>query len=326
MITDIHPSGVGGVISSSGALSLSRSALIGNSADGGMDSGSGAGALRVTGTAVVLNTTLAQNFSDGPGGAIRNYGRLLIAYSTLIDNTTRAGAKAVDTWSSDNPATLLKANIVGGTCHVTSGVVFSGGYNLVSSQTCAGSARDLTVVDFGLLPLTIQPGGTSGALPATSSPAIDVVPTYECVDWVEREVLTDQASLTRPRDGDVDASAACDAGALEVSDYTDDPLLAGGAAIKSVHITQLRAHIDALRVRHGLPAYSWTDPALIVGTAPIRAQHIVELRTALSEAFAAAGKTPPAYTDPTLLIGGMTIKAVHIVELRNASRTLESSP
>jgi CSLREA domain-containing protein len=222
VVTDNSASGEGGGISSTGALRLTNSSLIRNTADGGEHSGFGAGALRVAGTAVVLNSTLALNFSDGPGGAIRNYGRLFVGYSTIIDNTTRAGATAVDTWSLDDPALLVKSNIISGSCLVTSGEVISAGYNIVSTSACASTATDRTVTDFGLAPLSVQSGGTIGALPLSTSPAVDTIPDFRCLDWTENELLADQRTSVRPRDGNGDDLLSCDAGALEREDSRSD--------------------------------------------------------------------------------------------------------
>jgi hypothetical protein len=104
--------------------------------------------------------------------------------------------------------------------------------------------------------------------------------------------------------------------------FTDDPLIPGVTIVKAVHITELRARIDAQRSRVGLSFYSWTDFSLTPGSTVIKAQHIVDLRTALTQAY--GGRTPPTYTDPGLA-AGTTIKAVHITELRNAIVALESS-
>lgn len=104
--------------------------------------------------------------------------------------------------------------------------------------------------------------------------------------------------------------------------FTDDPLIPGVTIVKAVHITELRARIDAQRSRVGLSFYSWTDFSLTPGSTVVKAQHIVDLRTALTQAY--GGRTPPTYTDPGLA-AGTTIKAVHITELRNAIVALESS-
>lgn len=103
--------------------------------------------------------------------------------------------------------------------------------------------------------------------------------------------------------------------------FTDDPLVAGAAVIKAVHITELRSRIDAVRQILGLTGYGWTD-ALTAGASAIRALHVTELRTALDQAYTRAALTPPTYTDPNLG-AGLTIKAVHLKELRDAVVAIE---
>lgn len=103
--------------------------------------------------------------------------------------------------------------------------------------------------------------------------------------------------------------------------FTDDPLTPGTLA-RAVHITELRARIDAVRAAHGLPAYDWADPTLVVGSSAVLAQHLLDLRTALRQAYTASSRTPPAYTDPDLGVG-TTIRVSHIAELRAAVVALE---
>jgi hypothetical protein len=103
--------------------------------------------------------------------------------------------------------------------------------------------------------------------------------------------------------------------------FTDDPLTQG-TLVKSLHVSQLRERIDALRAAHGLPAYNWADPNLAVGFSVVRAQHLLDLRTALAQAYIAAGRTPPSYTDPGLG-AGLTIRTAHIAELRAAVAALQ---
>jgi hypothetical protein len=106
--------------------------------------------------------------------------------------------------------------------------------------------------------------------------------------------------------------------------FTDQPLISGITIIKVIHITELRARIDALRNRFSLGAYPWIDPVLGPGTV-IRAIHIIELRTALQQAYAAAGRAQPTFTDSTITAGVTVIKAAHVDELRSAVVTLEGS-
>jgi len=101
--------------------------------------------------------------------------------------------------------------------------------------------------------------------------------------------------------------------------FTDDPLAAQSTSIKAVHVTELRATIDSVRVARGLGTFAWTDSTLTPGITPVKAVHLTQLRTALNQAYQAAGRTAPTYTDPT---GPTVIKALHLNELRAAASAL----
>ncbi|MFY9618359.1 MAG: RHS repeat-associated core domain-containing protein [Pyrinomonadaceae bacterium] len=86
--------------------------------------------------------------------------------------------------------------------------------------------------------------------------------------------------------------------------------------IKAIHITQLRAAINALRFHHNQPNYQWVKPTASGGTinssVPISWEPIDEMRTALDEAL---NPPSPPYTGG--LAQGQPILADHIQELRN---------
>ena len=92
--------------------------------------------------------------------------------------------------------------------------------------------------------------------------------------------------------------------------------------IRVVHLLELRARVNALRVRFGLANVTYTTP--VAGTSLVTGQNLLQIRTALSEVYVASGRTAPAFTDPGLP-AGTTIKAVHIAQLRAAIRALEGS-
>lgn len=117
--------------------------------------------------------------------------------------------------------------------------------------------------------------------------------------------------------GSVDSAAA-----LATIAFTDATLTAGSTTAKAVHIVELRARVNALRTRFGLPSYPFADSSIVGGATTIKAVHLSDLRQALAEAYTAAGQSPPTYTDPALA-AGTPIKAVHINELRNAVMLLE---
>jgi hypothetical protein len=105
--------------------------------------------------------------------------------------------------------------------------------------------------------------------------------------------------------------------------FTDSVLTPGTSLVRAVHVTELRARIDALRLRFALPAFSWTDPSLAAG-ATIRDLHVAELRAALQQAYVAAGQPAPGFTDPAIVSGVTTIRVPHIQELRAAVQVLEA--
>lgn len=98
--------------------------------------------------------------------------------------------------------------------------------------------------------------------------------------------------------------------------FLDDPLEPQVTVIKSIHLTQLRTAVNAMRASVGLPAFFFADPnpfGLVV-----RAVHIQELRTALTPALNALGR-PTTFTDSGLTMGTV-IRAVHFQELRNVTK------
>ena len=108
--------------------------------------------------------------------------------------------------------------------------------------------------------------------------------------------------------------------------FTDDPLVPGVTPVRAVHLLELRARIDGLRRRAGLPAFGWTDATVVPGATPARALHLTELRAALDEAHAAGRRPAPAYSDAVVTAGVTANKAVHLAELRAAVLALEGGP
>ena len=97
-------------------------------------------------------------------------------------------------------------------------------------------------------------------------------------------------TATDPRGLSATQSFGVTVTAAATGSFTEDPLVPGVTPIRAVHFTELRTHIDALRVTAGLPAFSWTDLVLRAGVTPVRLVHLRELREALSAAYVAAGR------------------------------------
>ena len=49
-------------------------------------------------------------------------------------------------------------------------------------------------------------------------------------------------------------------------------------------MTELRVHVDSLRLRCGLDLFPWTDPEIVCNVTPVKALHVNELRGALAGA------------------------------------------
>jgi hypothetical protein len=68
-----------------------------------------------------------------------------------------------------------------------------------------------------------------------------------------------------------------------------------GGDVRYVHVLELRRRIDDLRVRVGLSAFEWTDASLVTATTPTKAIHVTELRAALNAVYLAVGRNAPIY-------------------------------
>lgn len=100
--------------------------------------------------------------------------------------------------------------------------------------------------------------------------------------------------------------------------FTNDPLVAGTTQIQTVHLTQLRQAVNAMRTTAGLSASSFTDPS--PAGVLVKTVHVQELRTALDAARTALGLATVAFTDPTLVANTTFVKAAHFQELRTGVR------
>lgn len=96
--------------------------------------------------------------------------------------------------------------------------------------------------------------------------------------------------------------------------FTEDPVLALATTVKAVHVTELRAAVNAMRTSAELPELV-ADATVAIGQ-PVRAQHIVTLRTALNEVRVSAVISSISFIDPMLTAGVTPVKAVHVQELR----------
>lgn len=95
--------------------------------------------------------------------------------------------------------------------------------------------------------------------------------------------------------------------------FTDDPLQSRVTMIKSVHWTELRTAVNAVRQVAGLTAAIWTANVAVGQT--VTRTSVQELRTAIDGARANLGLSALTYTDATLTTDTV-IKAGHLMEIR----------
>jgi predicted outer membrane repeat protein len=204
------PDQTGGAIDSQGAMSISDSTFVGNSA------GFGAGVYSAPGEGVsgsIVNSTFTDNTASAWGGAIANIaGTMDITNSTIVDNAAQSGeGGGIDIGGSSAPTTasaiILADNSDGGNCNVVANgyLLTDGGFNL-SDEGPSGScgltqSSDVLMANPELGPLQSNGGPTETMALSPGSPAIDQVSIAALCP------ATDQRGVAR--------SVPCDIGAYD---------------------------------------------------------------------------------------------------------------
>lgn len=200
--------GNGGGIANTGTLTISGSTLSGNTA------GADGGGIYNDGTLTIINSTLSGN-SANFGGGIFNDGNLTVVNSTLANNLASASGGGIRNQDTLNIKNSIVANSpLGGDCSNT-GTINATGVNFSTAGGCTGFTN-VTTEQLNLGPLQLnQPGTTRTHALLPGSVAIDAV--TDCTDLSAQPapVTTDQRGVARPQDGDGNQSALCDAGAYE---------------------------------------------------------------------------------------------------------------
>lgn len=94
-----------------------------------------------------------------------------------------------------------------------------------------------------------------------------------------------------------------------------DPMLTG-VVVKAVHVTELRAAVNALQLVAEHTTSAYTNPAL--GGLNPAVIDVTELRTRLNAALVGVGIQARTFTDPSITAGTTVIRAIHLEELRDA--------
>ena len=111
---------------------------------------------------------------------------------------------------------------------------------------------------------------------------------------------------------------------------SDDELLgprvharASKQTVKALHVLQIRAAIDTVRVARQLPLFAWTDAVLTPAVTQVASIHLAQLRSALNAAYEAANKPLPTYPNPSIGPGTTIIRAIDLTELQSAVIALQ---
>jgi hypothetical protein len=198
-------------------------------------SGNTAGAGGLSAEAIAFGTTLEEagpGGRGGDGGGIHASGtELQVLNATITRNATGAGGPAQDASPVVGPAgadgegggvngnvelrnSIVAGQFVGADC---AGSVSSLGRNLTSDASCNPVGSDQPNTDPLLAPLGNYGGPTETHDLLPGSPAVDAADNAGCP-------VTDQRGFTRPIDGDGNGTLVCDIGAVEVQQFTFDPV------------------------------------------------------------------------------------------------------
>ena len=225
--------GGGGIENADGKLIVTLSTFLNNSVSGG-SYGFGGGIQNFT-TLIVINSTFSDNSAQGKlgglGGGIVSGTKgssAIIRFSTIYGNRSGTGGGIWVDPTGSSHMTISSSIIAANSAHDgpdLSGVLISGGYNLlekVAGATGLNATTDkqVTLTELGIRPTLGNNGGPTQTLALLQgSKAIDAVPLQACsititdISGHNVTITTDQRGDPRP-DG---SENACDVGAYESS-------------------------------------------------------------------------------------------------------------
>ena len=200
-----------------GTLTLTNSTVSGNATGAEPYAG-----IANVGTMTIVDSTVTNNSGDNTyGSGIYNTaccsgdtGAITVIASTVSGN---AGGGIYSSATARLAATIVAENTGSNCLGSNSASLVSAGYDLTNDTTGTAcgftTALDLVNKNPALGALASNGGPTKTMLPATSSPAADVIPNPTTLDGFEVCPGTDQRGVTRPGTGET----RCTIGAAEVS-------------------------------------------------------------------------------------------------------------
>ena len=239
----------GGFANRGGILRINNSTISNNSTSAG-----GGGILNSNGRVELINSTLSNNLADDSGGGMSNINSATISLTnvTISNNSVTRGSGGGGVFNSSRAEIVEAYNsiIANNTSRVApdfKGNLISKGYNLISNTngtTITGIAiGNILDKDPMLGSLSKNGGSTSTHALLPNSPAIDAGDPAS-------NLVTDQRSFTRPKDGNGDGFARVDIGAFEVQiaptaasvGVSGRVITQSGRGIRNVQITLIDAN------------------------------------------------------------------------------------
>ena len=206
-LVDHNTAPLGGGIYSEGTLTVERSLIQANDAEGSI--GADGGGVTVNGgTATLISSTLSDNSAQGSGGGlhVEGAGAVTLRNVTLADNTASAtppGHAMYQQMGAIAATNTLITFTDAGACRLASTISWTAGMVHGADTSCGAGGGNLTVGVNTLASFLIDNGGPTATHALMSgSPAIDAG-AAPCP-------ATDQRGVSRPQ------GPACDIGAFEV--------------------------------------------------------------------------------------------------------------
>ena len=261
----------GGAIYNQGPLSIVKSTLVLNVAEGG--SGGGL-ATESNGAVTIGNATFHGNVADGQGGAIYGTASAVISVRNSTFSANNSGGQGGIVYLGGTATGYTGNTIFDGTATLTpncAGNAFiSLGHNLDTGTTCAANSG---LGDLQSNPLLGALSFNGGSLPVLTTQ----VPDYASLaidhgDWaicshpsVDKE---DETGAARPKNGSGVGAGACDIGAVEVDErqpaFDAEPMPPGPLNFGSVQINHT---VTTTFTVHNAGNYSLTLSNPVMGDA-----------------------------------------------------------
>jgi len=247
-----------------------------------------------------------------------------LTYAWTITNGTidsGQGTSSIDFTATANPTNVKVTATNSAGCSITDNkdiTVTSVTYNPPTGVTASAQSSTSVLVSWTL------PGGTAPVQYDVYRSADGVNYTqigsiaHPNTTYTDNTATANTAYLYKARSagsGGTNESADSNRDLATTVVFTDPTLVSATTQVKTVHITQLRTAVNAVRALTPLGAGTYTDPTLTSGTTHIKRLHVIDLRTALDAARSNLSLTAISYAE-SLTAGVTTIKKSHINELR----------